>query len=173
MQMTKLLRIAMAVVVGALLITGLAACGGDDDSDDGGTTPPPESTQAAVQTEPAGAATEPAGNATEPAGNATEPAGDGLESLTVTASDFAFDADLTSVAAGSVVQVAFSNNGSSPHTLTFYTDADYTEAIPGGDSGQLASGGSFNFTFEAPEDGTVFYRCEVHPDQMEGELTID
>ncbi len=162
-------RLVLGAMLTATLIAGtaLVACGGDDD-DDGGDGDAPT----AVSTQPA-AATEPASEATEPATDATEPAGDGVENLSVTASDFSFDANLTSVSAGAVVEVAFSNSGSAPHTLTFYTDAEHTDAIPGGDSDQVAGGGSVNFTFEAPESGSAFYRCEVHPAQMEGELTIE
>ena len=163
-------RIVLGTLLTVAVITGasLAGCGGDDDDDGGaGDITPAASTQPAAATEPA------VGSTQQPAGNATEPAGDGVENLTVTAADFSFDADLTSVAAGSVVQVAFSNSGSSPHTLTFYTDAEHTDAIPGGDSERVPGGDSVIFTFEAPESGSAFYRCEVHPSQMEGELTID
>ena len=162
----RLLRILGVVLVGGTLAIGLAACGDDDDDgDDGDTTP-------AVSTQPA-AATEPAGDPTEADGGATEPAGGGVENLTVTAADFSFSADADSVAPGTVVEVAFSNSGAAPHTLTFYTDAEYTEPIPAGDSGQVSAGASVNFTFEAPDDGTAFYRCELHPAQMEGELAIE
>lgn len=161
----------------ALVVTmgfALAACGGDDDDEDGSdVTPGAVSTQPASATEPASTA-EPTAEATEPEGDATEPAGDGVDNISVTAADFSFSTDAESVAPGSVVMVAFSNTGSAPHTLTFYADEEYTEAIPAGDSGQVSGGSSVNFTFEAPESGDdVYYRCEVHPAQMQGELAVE
>jgi plastocyanin len=153
------------VLAGALVMSfAFVACGDDDDDDGDAGGPAAGITEAATQAVDTPAADTPA---------AETPAGDGVENLTVTAADFSFSADISSVAPGSVVEVAFTNSGSAPHTLTFYTDAEYTDAIPGGDSDRVSGGGSVNFTFEAPEDGTGFYRCEVHPAQMMGELAVE
>jgi plastocyanin len=161
-----------ALVVSAAIVAGAAFAACSDDDDDpadpaGGISPAAETTAAETP-----AAETPAAAATSAEGGDDE-GGDGVESLTITATDFAFEADASSVAPGSVVEVSFSNNGSAQHTVTFYTDDAYTDAIPGGDSDRVPAGQSLNFTFEAPDNGSVFYRCEVHPSQMEGELTVE
>lgn len=73
--------------------------------------------------------------------------------------DFAFDPGSVSVDVGGTV--SWTNQGAAPHTVTA-DDGSF-------DSGQLAPGGSFSFTFNTP--GTVSYHCTIHPN-MVGSVTV-
>jgi plastocyanin len=150
--------IALCALIGSLLVAG--ACGGDDEDEDGGAATPAETTVAAT-----------AAPTTDAGG------GDGGEAevipVDITAQDFEFEADVTTVAPEAVIAVTFTNDGSAPHTVNFYSDEEYSEAIPAAESGQVSGGESVNFTFEALASGTMYYRCEVHPQQMQGGLAIE
>jgi plastocyanin len=99
------------------------------------------------------------------------PAGGGSQKqLTITAKDFSFSADVVDVAKGDTLAVTFKNGGSARHTLTFYSDSAYKDAIAGGDSGGVSSGATATLTITA--DATLFYRCDIHPSQMQGEIAI-
>jgi plastocyanin len=87
------------------------------------------------------------------------PSDDGAANAEITISDFAFSgADGVSV--GDTVEVT--NNDSVAHTWTA-VDEEF-------DSGNLATGDSFEFTFE--EAGEFDYVCQIHP-QMTGTITVE
>jgi plastocyanin len=185
--MRRIGKVAVILGITACLGIALVACGGDDDENTaGGTTPPAGSTTAAptkaAGTTPAAvpttaaptkaAATTPTAASTAAAPTAADSSG--TEALSVAAKDFSFALDKGSVKKGSQVDVAFENQGSAPHTINFYTDEAYTKPIADAESGSVSGGGSKAFTFTAPADGTAaYYRCEVHPTQMTGELALD
>ena len=151
--MRRIGKVAVILGITACLGIALVACGGDDENKAGGTTPPAGSTTAAP---------------TKAADSS------GTEALSVTAKDFSFALDKSSVKKGSQVDVALENQGSAPHTINFYTDEAYTKPIADAESGRVSGGGSKAFTFTAPADGTAaYYRCEVHPAQMQGEITLN
>ena len=156
-------RVLTAAIIGALatvLAFGAIACGGDDEDEDGDGATPAGTTAAAT-----------AAPSTDSESN--DGGGEEVIPVDITAQDFEFEADVTTIEAEAVIAVSFTNAGSAPHTVNFYTDEEYSEAIPGAESGQISAGGSTNFTFEAPESGTAFYRCEVHPTQMQGGLAVE
>ena len=88
--------------------------------------------------------------------------------------DFSFGLDLSSLHPGEPgVAVTAENHGEAPHTITFYTDAAFTQKVPLGDSGTVAPGSSAGFEFAPPEGATVlFFRCEIHPTQMQGQIAV-
>jgi len=88
--------------------------------------------------------------------------------------DFTFALDKSSLLpAPASVEVTADNGGEAPHTVTFYTDAQYTQKVTGGDSGSVNAGASKTFSFVPPEGATVlFYRCEIHPTQMTGQIDV-
>ena len=95
------------------------------------------------------------------------------EAVAATAKDFSFSLDKDAVTKGGQVTIEFKNSGSATHTITLYTDDAYTDAVSGGDSGRVNGGGSKSFSFTTPADGDeLYYRCEVHPTQMKGELSL-
>lgn len=97
-----------------------------------------------------------------------------VDDLKITATDFAFASNLTAIHPGAPgVDVFFENKGAAPHTVTFYTDPDFKTKLEGADSGTIAAGQSTGFPFSVPTGvTTVYYRCEVHPSQMKGQLTV-
>jgi plastocyanin len=129
-------------ITAAVITSGLlslAACSGDDDGD--GAT----ADVAPVES------TAPAAPADD---DATVPGGDGV----ITISGFAFSG-VTEVAVGTTVVVT--NDDSASHTWTS-TDGSF-------DSGAIAPGESFEFTFTEP--GTFEYVCNFHP-TMTGTITV-
>ena len=156
------LALLLSLALVALLALSLA-CGDDDDDDDGGDGGG-EDTGAATGTTDGGEPTD--------AGDD----GDGGGDLTVTASDFAFEpADLT-VTAGSDVSISVTNDGAAPHNLRiagedneFDTDDDAVS-----DPDNIGAGESGTVEFTAPDaPGSVDFRCDFHPTQMLGTITVE
>jgi plastocyanin len=149
------LRILTFTLATLVLISGLAfsACGGDDDDDGGAPTQVASGTGSAVSA-----------TATQGGGGATF--------VEVDAADFSFSPGAVTAEAGVDLTFAIANTGSATHTFTLYGDSDYSEAVEGGDSGNIVSGtvGEFNLTLD---EGEYFFRCEIHPSQMEGTLTAN
>ena len=140
----RLFRVVFFLFLGALLAGAVGACGDDDDEGgDGGA---------------------------ETAG-ATTPAG-GASTAEVDAADFSFTPNEFTVAAGEEVTVVLNNTGDAPHTLTVYSDEEFTEPVPGADTGtvNLDESGDFAATFEA---GEYYFQCQFHLSQMQGELKAE
>lgn len=153
----------MAALAGVFAL-GVAACGGDDD----------ENTAAATATRPAAATSAPttAVTAAVTAGaTAAATTAVGTGAATITASDFKYAEQDVTAKAGSVT-LTLNNTGSAPHTLTLYTDAGYTKRVDGGDTGRVVGGGTGEVTVDLAA-GQYFFRCEVHPSPMQGELTAE
>ena len=92
---------------------------------------------------------------------ATPTAGDtpDASATTVEIADFAFSPDPLEIAVGETV--TWTNQDGAPHTATADDGAF--------DSGRLAQGESFSFTFDEP--GTYTYFCEIHP-KMTGTIVV-
>jgi plastocyanin len=143
----------------------VSACGDDDDDDSGDSTPAVSQPTTAATRAPTSAATESGGGDETPAG------GGGAGTLAVTAQDFSFSLDADSIPTGSVL-VTLTNEGAAPHTITFYTDEEYTDQVGGTE--RVAAGGSGSASLVVPDDADeLYYRCEVHPTQMEGEIEVE
>jgi plastocyanin len=93
--------------------------------------------------------------------------GDGGDSaaggIEITAEGIAYDKTSFEVEPGSEVEVTLTNNDETEHTFSIEDPAVEVEA----EGGETASG-----TFTAPEEGTLEFFCEYHPDQMRGEVTV-
>jgi len=86
--------------------------------------------------------------------------------VTVEGKDFSFDPTTFTVAAGEEVTVTLNNTGNARHTLTVYTDEEYSDPVDGAETSVNARDtGEFKATFEG---GEYYFRCEVHPGQMTG-----
>ncbi len=92
-------------------------------------------------------------------GNGAAPDGNGGSEVEITISGFAFQGPDT-VSVGDTVTVT--NEDAVGHTWTA-TDGEF-------DSGSLAGGESFEYTFE--EAGEFDYFCAIHP-QMTGSITAE
>jgi plastocyanin len=92
--------------------------------------------------------------------------------ISVVAADFSFDPIELEATEGDPITVAVTNAGTQPHTLTVYSDEQFTEAVEGADTGNISGGGTGEFTTTFDEAGKYFFRCDIHPNQMEGELIV-
>jgi plastocyanin len=141
----KLFRTSLVLAMALTVLVTVAACSSSDDNNK--TTAP--TTKAAGSTSPAAAS--------------------GATSVDVKAKDFSFDPNTFSVAAGKEVTIKVSNNGNITHTMKVYKDDKYTEPVSGADTSNISPGstGQIKATFPAAD---YYFRCEVHPSQMQGEF---
>lgn len=138
------LVLALAVPLAVLA----ASCGGEADDPTVGT---PESPTTTATAEPS------------PGGSPVE--------LEVEAEDFAFDSSAYSVPAGATIELKFKNRDEGvPHTFTVYRSDDAQEQIF--DTGNLVGDAEESYEFPAPEAGSYYFQCDVHPD-MNGELLVE
>ncbi len=145
-------RILLVLLAALTVSVGLAACGGDDNESN-------SSAKTAAPTSKATAATSPAAS------------GAAGEVIKVTAKDFEFDPADVDAPANKQVTFQLTNSGSATHTLTVYEDDAYTKPVSGA-SVQASGGkqGEFNVTF--PKTGDFYFRCEIHPSRMKGEIKV-
>jgi len=161
MNLTRLLLVGLAC---AALTMGLVACGDDDDDGSG------EGTPAATTAAPDDGDQLPSPTATISQGNDfTPPPGGSGTTIDVTTESFAFDPAQITVPTGEPVTFRFTNADAVPHTFTLYLDEEYTQAIPDGS----ASADTPEITVSFVDPGEYYFRCEVHPSQMQGELTAE
>ena len=77
----------------------------------------------------------------------------------------------TEVGAGDTVVWSFSG-ASLPHTTTACgSSCDSPTDSPLWDSGTINDGSSFQVSFDEP--GTYLYRCNIHPNQMRGQIIVN
>jgi plastocyanin len=150
------LRYAIIALAAAVLMAGTVACGS-------GTSNAGKTSTAAAKA--------PGNPTSAPAAQPTAPGASGAQKqLTITAVDFSFNAPALDVSKGDTITVTFKNNGSTSHTLTFFSDDNYTAAIAGADTGSVSAGATKTLTVTA--DKGLYYRCNIHPTQMMGEIEI-
>lgn len=87
--------------------------------------------------------------------------GGGSAATTVTASDFAFDPESVTVAAGDGIELV--NDGEAEHNITA-EDAGLDEDVDAGDTVMIDT--------SDVEPGSYDFFCEYHPDQMKGTLEV-
>lgn len=151
MKRTLMLSTLTVLLVAAVLALG--ACSGDDSerssepTGDRTTTydPPQSSSEDTASTEASPSTEESSMGFSEDAGEI------------VTMEDYAFDPDSVEIQVGETV--TWKNNDPANHTITG----------AGIDSGRIAQGETFSYTFEEP--GTYRYGCSIHPN-MTGEITV-
>lgn len=91
--------------------------------------------------------------------------------LEVEAEDFAFEESTYTVAAGANVELKFKNRDEGvPHTFSIYTSDDAQEEIF--DTGNVTGDAEETFQFQAPEAGTYYFQCDVHPN-MNGDFVTE
>jgi plastocyanin len=96
--------------------------------------------------------------------------GGGGGPVSLAARDLAFSESRIEVPAGSNVEVDFANEGQQPHNFSVYTDSTAATSLF---SGSLVDPGSTTtYTFEAPDPGEYFFRCDVHPMDMTGTFVV-
>jgi plastocyanin len=156
-------RISLLLLLTVLLAGAAIACGGDDEADTG----TPSATSAAPTREDEDTPDATADDTGSPTTGATGALDDEVQ---VQAADFSFDPDNFTVPAGVPVKIEVRNSGAFPHTLTVYSDEEYTTEVAGADTGNIEASEDADFTTTL-EAGQYFFRCDIHPTQMEGDLT--
>jgi plastocyanin len=116
----------------------MSACGDDDNN---GTTDSADTTQAQ---------------------SVTTEASSGGDTITLVATNFAFDKTTLTAAADKAVTFKITNNGTVEHNLTI-DDLAVNKDVEAGESAEQTV---------TPKAGTYEYHCEYHPSQMKGELTV-
>jgi plastocyanin len=114
--------------------------------------------QPAVPAEtPVGVAVTPMQTPSLPVSNATPQAASGGKIVDVSISNFAFNPATVTISTGDTVR--WTNQDSATHTVKGSSF----------ESGQLAQGDTYEFTFTEP--GTYDYTCSIHP-SMKGTVTV-
>ncbi len=99
------------------------------------------------------------------------PSAPGETVIQLVAKNLAFDQRALTATSGASVTVQFDNQDPSVlHNFALYNDKSLAQKIFSGD---LVTGPAVvNFTFDAPPPGTYYFRCDVHPDTMNGSFTV-
>src|SRR4029450_8527562 len=113
-----------------------------------------------------------------PGGSTSAPASPG--GLAVTVHDNRFDPDAITVQAGSTATIQITNDGKSPHNMHIAgSGGDYTEDFctgsgdPCSDPNTVRAGQSATLTWQVPSSsGEVDFRCDFHPQEMTGKITV-
>jgi plastocyanin len=88
------------------------------------------------------------------------------------AKNIAFNRSTITVPAGAQITIHFDNEDSGiPHNFALYKSSSSTTAIF---KGEIITGvSSTTYTFTAPTTpGTYWFRCDVHPNQMNGDFIV-
>jgi plastocyanin len=97
--------------------------------------------------------------------------GGGGETVQLAAQDISFDTDEITLTAGAQTTVEFDNQDDLPHNLAIYQDESAETAIFQGDI--VEGPNTTEYSFTAPDAGTYFFRCDVHPTQMTGTVVVE
>jgi plastocyanin len=141
----------IVALAGTLLLAG---CGSDSKNNADNTPAPGATTQSADHTHDGG------GGTCSPKGT----------TVSVTASNIAFDATCLAAPAGKQFTLTFENKDNVPHSVaileshTATTFLFHTDTYPGPKT--------MTYTFGPLKAGTYHFHCEVHPDQMNGTFIV-
>jgi plastocyanin len=100
--------------------------------------------------------------------------------LAVTMHDNRFDPNEITVQAGAAATIQIKNDGKSPHNMHIAgPGGDYTEDFcagtgdPCSNPNQVRAGQTATLTYQVPASaGEVDFRCDFHPQEMTGKITI-
>lgn len=94
-------------------------------------------------------------------------------SVQITAQDIALDVDVITASPDALVTLVFTNNENPVifHNIAIYEDSAATKSIMVGEF--IPGGQTATYQFTAPSTpGTYFFRCDIHPFAMHGELIV-
>jgi plastocyanin len=92
----------------------------------------------------------------------------------ISAQNISYSCSDITVDSGGQVTVAFTNKEATPHNFAVYKSKDDLTPVAPTSVGNVFGGPDVTqeITFDAPAPGTYFYRCDVHPAQMNGTFTV-
>ena len=103
---------------------------------------------------------------------ATSGGGGPAESLSIIAENNEFNKDELKAPANSGVSLDLDNQDEGVlHNVAVYRSSDAQDAIFVGDL--FAGVETRSYTFETPDSGEYFFRCNVHPDTMTGTFLVE
>jgi nitrite reductase (NO-forming) len=92
--------------------------------------------------------------------------------LRIASTDNVFDHDCLAAPAGEPFTIKFDNaDAAIPHNVAIYTDQAAAEALFVGDL--ITGPESVTYDVDAIDDGTYFFRCDVHPTTMTGTFVVN
>jgi plastocyanin len=98
--------------------------------------------------------------------------GGGGTTVQLIAKDISFDKDEITLTAGAQATIQFDNQDEGlPHNFAIYEDESAGTAIFQGDI--VEGPNTTQYAFTAPDAGTFFFRCDVHPMQMTGTVVVE
>ncbi|MCE7927157.1 MAG: hypothetical protein DYG91_01470 [Chloroflexi bacterium CFX7] len=92
--------------------------------------------------------------------------------VTVTATDNVFDRTSLIALAGQEFDVSLKNRGKVPHNIHFLDKKGGTTLAEGAEGKILKAGESETIKFTVATAGSYYFQCDLHPDQMTGQLTV-
>jgi len=101
------------------------------------------------------------------------PVGQKSVAVNLTAENIAFDKNTITIPVGASVTVNFDNRDSGvPHNFAVYDTEAAEKTIF---QGKIIDGpAKITYTFMAPsQSGTYFFRCDIHPTTMKGQLIVE
>jgi cytochrome c oxidase subunit 2 len=100
----------------------------------------------------------------------------GAEEVAIVGRDILFDIDEIVVEADTTVVIIFDNQDAAiPHNWALYDTEEAANSGVAPIAGSPIEPGPLvqEIVFEAPEQGSYFFRCDVHPTTMTGELIVE
>jgi plastocyanin len=95
--------------------------------------------------------------------------GAGDVDVTITTRDNAFTVATITATAGETFTLRLINEDEVPHNVAVYVDNSASESLFIGD---LITGATIDYEVPAMEEGTYFFRCDLHP-EMTGTLVVE
>ncbi len=161
---------ALTLILAAALLVSAVAC--NDEEEEGGT--PAAETPTAGETETATAG-ELGEQPQSPQELATEIVAAQNGALSITTGDNFFEENNLSAALGEAVTITVTNDGAATHNMRIAgPDGEFdTEDDAVTDPDAISGGASAELTFSPEIAGAYTFRCDFHPAEMGGQITIE
>lgn len=145
--MSLSIRVVSIAVAAVVLVTAVTGCGDDDDAGD-----------VVLQT-------------TAPPGHGAPP---GAERIKVSLNDTYIDPAQLTVRVGDTILLIVVNGGDVPHTLRLAgPDGEFETEDDVATDGPVEAGETEALTWEVLGTGELPFRCDLHPEEMVGTVTVE